>query len=121
MKLVLILTLVALSSFANASGHLVGGLNYLDDYNQTVSPSLGVKCDSKLLGLDLASYVGGGVIQQPQGSSLQNTYARAALDVSYSGLAEGLSVGVGGGLESAKTTYHSFDDYIHITAAYKLW
>ena len=117
----IILAVLFLGSLAHASGELVGGMTYLDDVNQSLAPTLGIKCDSKLLGLDFVSYVGGGVIQQPVGSTAQNTFARLALDVGYAGLAKGLKVGLGGALESAKATYHSFDDYVHVTASYELW
>jgi hypothetical protein len=114
---------------AHASGELVSGLYYLDDYpSAPLSPKLGLKLTSSpksILpdGMSLVSYIGGGYIEQQadvNGNVPTGMYGDWIEDLHYK-LSDAMDVHGGGGVAFNKSVYKSFDDYVHIGLNYKLW
>lgn len=109
-----------------SEGALVGSMHYMDDSkaDTKVSPFLGLKVKEDLSQLiqnmSGQMLVGGGYVDQVDGSDVSETYARFAADLIYT-VNDGLKFGLGGGFESSKDTYRSFDDYVHLKAEYKIW
>ena len=119
MKLLTFLIAIALGGFAHAGGELVSSLHYIDDSpNFKLSPYLGVKIDESIDKVELLVESGGGYLDQ--GSSANSTYARAGLDAFYT-LPSQWKIGAGLGLETNPSAFKVFDDYVHVTASYKLW
>lgn len=129
-----ILSLVLMFTFciiekSHASGELVAGAYYLDDYQGApLSPKLGIKANSDgfgLLGKNwlVSSYLGGGYIAQQadmNGDTPTGVYGDLVESLSYQINPE-LSASLGGGIAFNKSVYKSFDDHVHIMVSYKLW
>lgn len=107
-----------------SSGKLVGDMSYMDDSkaNQKLSPFLDLQVEEAcpaIKGLSMVGLIGGGYIDQPDGSDVKKTYGRLAADVYYQ--MDSWKLGAGGGLESNKDAYRSFGDYAHVSVEHPLW
>lgn len=110
-------------SYAQNSGELVAGGYYLDDLNQTISPSLGIQTHHSFKSISNEFYFGGGYIAQPydlSGNQEDGWYTELKYDLYYAAAPQ-LKVGAGIGWISNRSAFQQFDDHVHLTLAYKLW
>src|SRR5438552_1242053 len=125
----IVFCLIGFMSTAHAGGEIFGSGYYLDDYQQTqVAPVVGIHAwqplDQYVHALSVDGYLDEGHLNLPadvNGNVPAGYFTELKADVTYAGLVKDLKISAGAGWVSNAQYYRQFDDYVHLTVAYKLW